>query len=73
MVTDSISFVEDHLEKILQQASDLTDESKKEQVYGKYLRFWSMMVITSSISQSFLTISFFLSVTVCLNSDLNTN
>jgi hypothetical protein len=43
MVTDSINFVEDQLEKILQQASDINDEAKKEQVYGKYLRFWSMM------------------------------
>jgi hypothetical protein len=59
MVTDSISFVEDHLEKILQQASDIADESKKEQVYGKYLRFWSMMVTTLSNLESFLTISIF--------------
>jgi len=45
MLTDSIIEIEDHLESILEQASQTNDEQVKLQVYERYLRFWNLMDI----------------------------
>ncbi len=45
LVTDSIGYVEDQLENILQKASlENADEGKREVIYNKYLRLWTMLV-----------------------------
>eukprot|EP01114_Cavostelium_apophysatum_P022850 TRINITY_DN8410_c0_g1_i1.p1 TRINITY_DN8410_c0_g1~~TRINITY_DN8410_c0_g1_i1.p1 ORF type:complete len:609 (+),score=142.17 TRINITY_DN8410_c0_g1_i1:91-1917(+) len=43
MLTDSIALVEDHLGRILEEASKATDEPTRMRVFEKYLRFWTMM------------------------------
>jgi hypothetical protein len=44
LVTDSIGYIEDQLENILQKVGLEIDEGKKEAIYNKYLRLWTMMV-----------------------------
>src|SRR5690348_2793172 len=45
MITDSIAYVEQHLERILEEAGKTTDNDKKQLVFEKYLRFWNMMAM----------------------------
>jgi hypothetical protein len=43
LITDSIAFVEHHLQSILEEASRATEDNPKQRAYRKYLRFWTMM------------------------------